>query len=86
MIAIIAATYILVAIVVYLVGFGIACRAYRREGAPVNFSTWFYQMTEWFDLVLTCTLFWPISIPVLVVLTILRLVIKLIKKSNGINE
>ena len=85
-VAIMVATYIVVAILVYLVGFSIACRAYHREGEPVKFNLWFYQMTDWFDLILTCTLFWPISIPVLAVLTVLRFITKLIKKSNGISE
>ena len=77
--------YLTIVILVYMIGFAIACRAYKREKTHMKFTHWYLTGSEWSDITITCAIFWPIFVPLIAIGFILLYIVKLVKKFNGIS-
>lgn len=79
--------YLAIVILVYMIGFAIACRAYKREREKTHmkFTHWYLTGSEWSDITITCAIFWPIFVPLVAIGFILLYIVKLVKKFNGIS-
>lgn len=77
--------YLAIVILVYMIGFAIACRAYKKEKTHMKFTHWYLTGSEWSDITITCAIFWPIFVPLVAIGFILLCIVKLVKKFNGIS-
>lgn len=77
--------YLAIVILVYMIGFAIACRAYKRAKTHAKFTHWYLTVSEWSDITITCAIFWPIFVPLVAMGFILMFIVKLVKKFNGIS-
>jgi hypothetical protein len=77
--------YLAIVILVYMISFAIACRAYKREKTHAKFTHWYLVVSEWSDITITCAIFWPIFVPLVAMGFILMFIVKLVKKFNGIS-